>query len=104
MIDVGEALHALADSRRQAMLALLRERPMSSGEIASAFDITQQGVSQHLQVLKHAGLVTVEHRAQRRIYALDPDGLEAVHQFIADLWPTRLQQLKSVIEEPHDVP
>ena len=55
----GEAaLRALAEPRRQAILRLVRSQPRSVGEIAAHFDITQQGISQHLRVLKDAGLVT----------------------------------------------
>ncbi len=94
-------LRALAEPRRQAILRLLRHEPRSVGEIAAHFDVTQQAVSQHLQVLKAAGLVDVRKDGQRRLYAVRPDGLEELHAFLADLWPAGLERLKTVVEAEH---
>lgn len=91
------ALRALAEPRRQAILRLVRE-PRAVGEIASHFDITQQAVSQHLQVLREAGLVTVTKQGQRRLYVVHPDGLELLHAFLSELWPAGLERLKQSIE------
>lgn len=93
-----DALRALAEPRRQAILRLIRHEPRSVGEIAAHFDVTQQAVSQHLQVLKGANLVTVHQQGQRRLYVLHPDGLESLHAFIEELWPAGLQRLKRVVE------
>lgn len=93
-----DALRALAEPRRQAILRLIRHEPRSVGEIAAHFDVTQQAVSQHLQVLKGANLVTVRRQGQRRLYVLHPDGLESLHAFIEELWPAGLQRLKRVVE------
>lgn len=93
------ALRALAEPRRQEMLRLVRHEPRSVGEIAAHFDITPQAVSQHLQVLREAGLVRVRKEAQRRLYVVDPDGLEALHAFFAELWPAGLQRLKKAVEQ-----
>jgi len=92
------AFSALAEPRRRAMLLLVRDEPRSVNEIAAHFEITQQAVSQHLQVLKEAGLVAVEPRGQRRLYAIRPEGLEAVDEYLAELWPDRLQRLKGAVE------
>jgi DNA-binding transcriptional ArsR family regulator len=92
------AFAALAEPRRRAMLLLVRDRPRSVNEIASHFDISQQAVSQHLHVLKDAGLVAVRHEGQRRLYLVRPDGLEAVNEFLAQLWPESLQRLKVSVE------
>ena len=89
---------ALVEPRRRDILQLVRDQPRSAGEIGGHFDITQQAVSQHLQVLLRAGLVAVRRDGPRRMYAIDPQGLETVEQFLADLWPAGLQRLKQVVE------
>ncbi len=92
------ALRALAEPRRQEILRLIRDQPRSAGEICARFDITQQAVSQHLQVLAEAGLVDVRQDGKRRLYAVNPAGLETVHRFLADLWPAGLGRLKRAVE------
>lgn len=89
---------ALAEPRRRAILMLVRDEPRSVNEIAAHFDITQQAVSQHLQVLKDAGLVAVRPAGQRRLYALRADGVESVREFLDQLWPDRLERLKQAVE------
>jgi DNA-binding transcriptional ArsR family regulator len=91
-------LKALAEPRRQQILRLVRATPRSVGEIAEQVDITQQAVSQHLQVLKEAGLVAVRQDGTRRLYAIRPDGLESLDRFLAELWPAGLQRLKAAVE------
>jgi DNA-binding transcriptional ArsR family regulator len=80
------------------MLLLVRDRPLSVGEIAEHFQITQQAVSQHLKVLRDAGLVDVRAERQRRLYVVRPEGLQSVEAFLAELWPASLQRLKSAVE------
>jgi DNA-binding transcriptional ArsR family regulator len=96
------AFHALADPRRRAMLRLVRDQPRSVNEIAEHFDITQQAVSQHLRVLKDAGLVAVRPQAQRRLYVVRPEGLESLRDFLAEFWPTKLEDLKRAVESGGD--
>jgi DNA-binding transcriptional ArsR family regulator len=91
-------LRALVEPRRQAMLRLVRDGPRSAGEIGRHFDITQQAVSQHLQVLTEAGLLDVRRSGKRRLYVLNPEGLEVLDRFLADLWPEGLQRLKHAVE------
>jgi DNA-binding transcriptional ArsR family regulator len=91
-------LKALAEPRRQQILRLVRATPRSVGEIAEQVDITQQAVSQHLQVLKDAGLVAVRQHGTRRLYAIRPDGLQSLDRFLAELWPTGLHRLKAAVE------
>jgi DNA-binding transcriptional ArsR family regulator len=91
-------LKALAEPRRQQILRLVRTTPRSVGEIAEQVDITQQAVSQHLQVLRDAGLVAVRQDGTRRLYAIRPEGLESLDRFLAELWPAGLQRLKAAIE------
>jgi DNA-binding transcriptional ArsR family regulator len=97
-MSAGAALAALAEPRRRQILLLVRDQPRSVNEIAAQFEITQQAVSQHLQVLKDAGLVAVRPVGQRRLYAVRVEGLQEVRQFLADLWPSSLENLKQAIE------
>jgi DNA-binding transcriptional ArsR family regulator len=96
--SVEEVLKALAEPRRQQILRLIRATPRSVGEIAEQIDITQQAVSQHLQVLKDAGLVAARQDGTRRLYAIRPDGLASLDRFLAELWPAGLQRLKAAVE------
>lgn len=98
-MDSRAALRALAEPRRQEMLRLVSKEPRSVGEIAAHFDITQQAVSQHLQVLRQAGLVDVHKQGQRRLYVVKPDGLEILDRFLAEVWPRGLERLKRAAEE-----
>ena len=99
----GQAmLRALAEPRRQAMLRLIRDQPRSVSDISAHFDISQQAVSQHLQILAGAGLVRVRREGKRRLYVVDPEGLENLDAFLADLWPAGLRRLKDAVEADHD--
>lgn len=91
-------LRALAEPRRQAILRLVRDTPRSANEIGEHFEITQQAVSQHLQVLAEAGLVEVQQEGRRRLYTVNPAGLEVLDRFLSELWPKGLSRLKSAVE------
>ena len=101
-MSAGATFAALAEPRRREMLLLVRDQPRSVTEIAGHFDITQQAVSQHLKVLKEAGLVAMHPDRQRRLYVVRPEGLEALQAFLAELWPQSLQRLKRAIETRDD--
>ena len=92
------AFQALAEPRRRDILRLVRDRPRSVNEIAERFDVTQQAISQHLKVLKDAGLVAVRPDGQRRLYVVRPEGLAALRDFLAEFWPDSLQRLKQAVE------
>jgi len=94
-------LKALADPHRREILHLVRVGELAAGEIASHFDATQQAVSHHLQVLARAGLLTERRDGARRLYALDPHGLDPVREVLTDLWPSALARLKRVVEDNH---
>src|SRR5215469_4349905 len=96
------AFQALADPRRRAILRLVREHPRSVNEIAGQFDISQQAVSQHLKVLKEAGLVAVRPQGQRRLYVVRPEGLAGLRDFLAEFWPEQLEHLKRAMESGDD--
>jgi DNA-binding transcriptional ArsR family regulator len=93
-----EVLRALSEPHRQAILRLVRDRPRSVNEIGEHFEISQQAVSRHLQVLAEAGLVAVQPSGRQRLYVVDPKGLEHLERFLADLWPKGLDRLKSAVE------
>src|SRR5687768_14610574 len=91
-------LRALAEPRRQAILRLVRDQPRSVNEIGAHFNISQQAVSQHLQVLAEAGLVVAQPLGRQRLYVVDPKGLEVLERFLAGLWPKGLDRLKRAVE------
>jgi DNA-binding transcriptional ArsR family regulator len=100
--NADAVLRALAEPRRREMLRLVRDEARSVNEIAQHFDITQQAVSQHLQVLKQAGLVAVRKDRQRRLYLVRPEGLTTLETFLAELWPAGLERLKNAVEGERD--
>jgi DNA-binding transcriptional ArsR family regulator len=98
MPDVDSTFRALADPTRRRILELVAEREMSAGEIASHFEITRPAVSQHLTVLRNAGLVA-EHRVGRtRVYRTKPERVDEVVEHLQSFWSDRLQELKRVAE------
>jgi len=84
------AFTALADPTRRRIVEMLAAHELPAGEIARRFDMTPPAVSQHLRLLRDAGLVNVRRDAQRRIYALDPAGLAEL-----DAWLSRFRRLWS---------
>ena len=93
------AIRAIAEPRRRDILRLVWDRERSSGEIASHFEITGPGVSQHLKVLKEAGLISERRDAQRRLFSVRPEGLGDLHSFLADVLPASLERLKQAAEK-----
>ena len=92
-------LRALADPHRRQILRLVRGGELAAGEIASHFDATQQAVSHHLQVLAKSGLLRERRDGARRLYAIDPHGLDPLREVLTELWPSALERLKHVVEE-----
>lgn len=93
-----EVFAALAAPQRQQILRLVRDEPMSVGEIAESCGGSQQAISHHLQVLKDAGLVEMNREGRRRLYVVNPDGFESVNSFVSELWPGGLERLRSIID------
>jgi DNA-binding transcriptional ArsR family regulator len=91
-------IQALAEPRRRAILELIRERELTAGEIASGFDVTRPAISQHLGVLKEAGLVSERREGTRRFYRARPEGLKELREFLEGFWTFSLQQLKREAE------
>jgi len=96
---VEAALKAIAEPRRRAILSLVREGELSAGEIASHFEVTRPAVSQHLNVLKEAGLVTERRNGTRRFYRARPEGLVELRDFLDGFWDVRLEALKREAEK-----
>lgn len=88
------ALKAIAEPRRRQILSLVRDKELSAGEIASHFDVTRPAVSQHLNVLKEAGLVNERRNGTRRLYRARPEGLVELREFLQGFWDVRLDTLK----------
>ena len=88
------ALKAIAAPRRRQILTLVRDGELSAGEIAAHFDVTRPAVSQHLNVLKEAGLVSERRNGTRRLYRARPEGLVPIKSFLEGFWDDRLERLK----------
>ncbi len=91
-------LKAIAEPNRQRILTLVRDGEMSVGEIASHFDVSGPAISQHLKVLREAGLVDERREGPRRLYSLRRDGLADVRDFVETLWAEGLERLKFAAE------
>jgi DNA-binding transcriptional ArsR family regulator len=94
----AEALAALGDPTRQAIVELLAGGPRAVGDIARQLPVSRPAVSQHLRVLKEAGLVTDRQQGTRRLYQLDPGGAQAVRAYVDRLWSHALTAFKSAVE------
>jgi DNA-binding transcriptional ArsR family regulator len=92
------ALDALGDPTRRAILELLRDGPKPVGELAGALPVSRPAVSQHLRVLKMAGLVADRAAGRRRLYAVDPAGLEALRAYLEGLWGQALASYQRAAE------
>jgi DNA-binding transcriptional ArsR family regulator len=97
-------LRALADPHRRQILRLVQHTELPAGRIAGSFTLTQQAVSQHLGVLKAAGLLTERREGTRRLYTLHHESLEPVRELLAEFWPDALRRLKKAVETAHPQP
>src|SRR4051794_26719372 len=101
---MDDALRAVADPTRRAILRLVRDREVAAGEIAEQFPtMSRPAVSQHLRVLTDARLVDVRPDGTRRLYRLRPEGLQDASAFLNELWSDRLARLKAAAER-HEWP
>ena len=91
-------LQALADPTRRALLRLTWGREVAAGQLAEGFAMSRPAISQHLRVLREAGLVGVRKEGTRRLYTARPAALEDVIGFFDELWAQRLPALKAVAE------
>jgi len=95
---VEAALKAIAGPRRRQILALVRDGELAAGEIAAHFDVTRPAVSQHLNVLKEAGLVSERRNGTKRLYRARPEGLAELREFLEEFWDERFVALKREAE------
>ena len=93
-----EALRALAEPRRRAILRLVARDELAAGEIAQAFEVTRTAVSQHLTVLRNAGLVSERRVGTRRYYRARPEGLAGLREFLEDMWASSLDMARRLAE------
>ncbi len=98
MANANAAIQALADPTRRAVFESLRNGPRPVGEIADGLPVSRPAVSQHLRVLKGAGLVSDEQQGARRLYRIDPDGLGALRAYLDGFWDTALGSFKELAE------
>jgi DNA-binding transcriptional ArsR family regulator len=92
------AMDALGDPTRRAIFEQLGRGPRPVGEIAGALPVSRPAVSQHLRVLKEAGLVTERREGTRRIYRLDPDGLAELRRYFDEFWDAALAGFKAAAD------
>jgi DNA-binding transcriptional ArsR family regulator len=96
----ARVLTALADPTRRAILEGLRDGPRSVGDLAAGIPVSRPAVSQHLKVLKRAGLVCEEARGTRRFYGIDPRGLEPLRRYLESFWDGVLAAFEKATKEP----
>ena len=93
-----QALRALAEPRRRDILELVREAELPAGVIAAHFALTRPAISQHLRVLREAGLVDERREGTRRLYRARPEGLAELRDYLAGFWEGRLRLLQEAAE------
>jgi DNA-binding transcriptional ArsR family regulator len=96
--EADVALRAIAEPRRRAILQLVARDELAAGEIAAAFDITRTAVSQHLTVLKAAGLLSERRDGTRRLYRARAEGLAGLREFLDDMWSGALDTACRITE------
>jgi DNA-binding transcriptional ArsR family regulator len=92
-------VHAISEPRRREILELVRDRELTAGEIAAGFEVTRPAISQHLTVLRNAGLVSERREGTRRLYRARPEGLAELRSFLDGFWADRLERLKTEAEK-----
>jgi DNA-binding transcriptional ArsR family regulator len=98
VVTNGDVIAALADPTRREVFERLRGGPLAVGEIAAALPVSRPAVSQHLRVLKEAGLVTERKDGTRRLYRVDPTGVAALRDYFDGFWTDALAAFKAAAE------
>jgi DNA-binding transcriptional ArsR family regulator len=96
--DADAVLRALAEPQRMRILRAVGAGELAAGQVAAHFDITAQAVSQHLRVLKEAGVLRERRDGTRRLYSIRPEAIDSVRAFLEELWPASLARLKDTVE------
>ena len=99
-VHADVCLNALGDPTRRAILELVAQGPRSVGELASDMPVSRPAVSQHLRVLSDAGLVIGLPEGNRRVYRLDPRGVEVLRAYLDRFWPEALAAFRAEVERP----
>ena len=104
MLDYGvvDGWTALADPTRRSIFELVVARPRAVGELAAELPVTRPAVSQHLKLLKSARLVLDHAQGTRRVYRVDPTGLQELRAQLDRFWNTALANLKLLVEQPEE--
>ncbi|MPZ98980.1 MAG: metalloregulator ArsR/SmtB family transcription factor [Dehalococcoidia bacterium] len=98
----SDAFNAIAEPQRRAILTLLKARERPVGYLASELGITQPGTSKHLRVLRDVGLVRVRQVGQRRLYGLEAQGLQPIHEWVGgfeQFWNESFDRLNEYVKE-----
>jgi DNA-binding transcriptional ArsR family regulator len=98
----ADGLTALADPTRREIFERLADRPRAVGELARQLPVSRPAVSQHLKVLKDAGLVIDRRAGNRRVYRLDPDGVGALREYLDRFWKRALTDFKAAVERSEE--
>lgn len=95
---MDQVAQAIAAPHRREIMVLVGDRELSAGEIASHFDVSRPAVSQHLMVLRSAGLLSERREGVRRLYRVRPEGLAELRDFLHSFWTDRLERLRLAAE------
>jgi DNA-binding transcriptional ArsR family regulator len=95
---VDAAVRAISEPRRREILRLVADTELAAGEIAAHFEVTRPAISQHLKVLRDAGLITERRAGTRRLYRARPEGLAELRAFLREFWVDQLDRLKQAAE------
>jgi DNA-binding transcriptional ArsR family regulator len=95
---MNSLLRAIAEPRRREIMLLVKDRELSAGAIAANFDVSRPAISQHLAVLKEAGLLRERRQGTQRLYTTTPEALRELTAFIEAFWDDRLARLKAAAE------
>jgi DNA-binding transcriptional ArsR family regulator len=99
--SLDQALRALADVNRRAILSVVRAGPLAVGQIAEETGLSQQTTSHHLGVLRTAGLARSTREGTRHLFMVNTEGLAAVRAYLDGFWPAKLAALKAAVESRH---
>jgi DNA-binding transcriptional ArsR family regulator len=98
-VRIDRAFHAFGDPTRRRVLERLRGRTRSVREIAQGMEVSRPAVSQHLKVLQEAGLVRVQRQGARRLYSVEPRGIETLRRWLDGFWDEALAAFKEAAEQ-----
>src|SRR5689334_14399286 len=102
MTNASAGFAALGDPTRRVVFERVARRPLSVGRLAAGLSVSRPAVSQHLRVLERAGLVTHSREGTRRVYRMDPRGVEAMRSYLDRFWDRALAAFKAAAEEEEE--